>query len=319
MSTPGRKSASALASLALMMLIASSANALPPPTVPVIKSVVVAPDRSILVHIALRGYNKSTDGGLTWRHSWDNEYAWQRFDHEHELKLDNKGALPLGHGTAAVPAPGPHASIGEMHYSCFNSHLYRSSNSGTNWVRASDLPAGASQCSNLVEDGTYFYSITSIGIIRRPAQDGAWKLLSVPDVKQADRLMTSQKGIVVANVHDIDQRKYSYLSEDRGNTWKEVIFPSKTPHETWCGVVGIAGEEIFARCGSALFSSKNNGRDWSSADAGLQTDTTPPGRAIIIEQVLDGGDGGVYASSPNALFKRMNADSTWKLLPLRVN
>ncbi|NHZ64751.1 hypothetical protein [Massilia genomosp. 1] len=57
----------------------------------------------------------------------------------------------------------------------------------------------------------------------------------------------------------------------------------------------------------------------SSADAGLQTGTTPAGRQAIIEQVLDGGDGGVYASAPNALFKRMNADSAWKLLPLRVD
>lgn len=191
--------------------------------------------------------------------------------------------------------------------------LFRSTDAGETWARASVLGDEAISSVVFTPDGTAFAGARSAGLWQSTNGGLEWTFLD----------LTSPNWVSALAVHPIDGAEIwagvrasaasLYRSEDGGASWQSVG-PPVDPFEGCAGIAFNAGspDNVYAACGSPgrVWVSTDGGASWTDRTVGLPSmnvfDVAHDGSRIFV-----GGSSGLYASSDDGLSWNALHDGIW--------
>ena len=299
-----------------LLIIAPGAAHASPIVGPVIYEFVVAPDDSLLLVSSQLGPFRSEDGGLTWRAEPISWLSWK----EHTpgvMVAERSGPVP-GLRRLAVPAPGRKATFQDTHYACIERKLLLSINNGETWSQKGQLPVSDDICLAIAASERVLYLGTGQGLYEAPRDRiGAVALTANPILRSAGitALLAGKGGEVFVNaIMPVDGKHVlaSFVRLSSATDWRQVQFP-ESDRSTSSGyrIVGLIDGELFASSGKGVVGSGDGGQTWTAAQAGIE-----PVQSLNMIVIQGDGNGNLYATARETLWKRIKGQSHWTALRL---
>jgi photosystem II stability/assembly factor-like uncharacterized protein len=206
-------------------------------------------------------------------------------------------------GQPILPMPVHYAVARTGLVAITNGGMYKSTNSGANWVQSGTEP-GNDLSSILVDHNGYFFTASlSRGIFRSRDSGITWDTINkgITD-KQIYSLANDSRNDIFAGTNGA-----IYKTTDVGKTWKRITIDSGKAKVN-CMTVDDEGNILAGTAGDGIFLSRDTGLTWSSFNLGLP--------APVINDLQSTISGTIFAATDSGVFKRDSGASAWNLFSL---
>lgn len=197
-------------------------------------------------------------------------------------------AGPEGGGATALLASGSNVFAGTL-----SNGVYRSTDGGNTWKRASNGIPNFTRVNALAQAGDTIIAAATFGVFRSTDNGDSWTLSNegLDDLAIFGRSLAVKGDLVFAGTFG-----GVYVSSDRGKTWKAEN--KGLPAQSMVTALAVSGSSLFASSGAALYRSNDDGQNWSPAPNNLPQPSQITSFAVAGSTLFTGlSGGGVYRSA----------------------
>ncbi len=227
--------------------------------------------------------------------------------------LSTEPALSLSQTDVWEPTSGPGGGettallvspSGYIYVAAVGGLVFRSTNNGENWVRASGgLPGSPITCFAAGLHGR-IYAGWGKGVYRSSDDGNKWELLNDGPWHVSSVIVTRRGGIVTATSVGI------YRSTDDGVTWIQqgLVPPSQIVQCEPRGLALDPSDVLYAGTACGVFRSTDNGESWQFTSLGIPSN-------LDVRSVAVGSSGTVFAATTSGLYYSSDKGTSWKPSP----
>ena len=198
--------------------------------------------------------------------------------------------------------------------------LLKSTDNGSSWsiITTAGLPTGGWAGSLFVKGGTMFLGSESLGSFLYTSNDNGqnWSASNngLPANAYVNEFAQSSNGDIYIVVNSNGQGQL-LKSTDNGSSWS-IVTTNGLPSGAWAASLFIKGNLMFigtGALGSFLYSSNDNGQNWSASNSGI------PANAYV-NDFAQASNGDIYtivnSNGEGQLLKSSNSGSSWSLVTI---